>query len=479
MYDFKKLSKTLVLATALTGVMAISTVSSNVSDVLGGQAYAQELGVASPQRAAAAQKAVDARPARKSPGFSERAYNVLSKVQELLDADPPQYGEAMSTLQGQNLERLNSNERASFYQMMAAVAQNQEKYDEAMGYYQKILQEDNISYALEDQVTFILGQLYFANGDYTKALEFMNKWFAYQPDPTVTNIVVFANIYYAAGLEEGIPEATAEKYYRAAVEFLNWAIAKTEAAGEETKENWYAVLRALHNNLGEMDKVLEYAELLASRWPSKQYWVQLSGLYAQFASQAGLSEDKVREFERKQMTTYELVHRQNLLDTGRELETMSQMFLYHEIPYKASKTLSKSIEQGLSEKNEKNENLLGMAYITGKDFEKAVEPLKIAAELADDGNTYLQLANVYLNLDQYEDAAEAIGKALQKGDVRRADQASLLQGQAYLSLEMFDKARASFREAAKDERSAKTAQNMLKYVDNEEKRIKDIREYLS
>jgi hypothetical protein len=68
---------------------------------------------------------------------------------------------------------------------------------------------------------------------------------------------------------------------------------------------------------------------------------------------------------------------------------------------------------------------------------------------------------------------------LAKGGVRREDQTRLLQGQAYLSLEMFDKARKSFREAAKDDRSRKNANNLLRYTDSEEKRIKDIKEYLS
>ena len=209
------------------------------------------------------------------------------------------------------------------------------------------------------------------------------------------------------------------------------------------------MLRALHNNLEEMDKVLYYAELLTSRWPKKAYWTQLSGLYAQAASEDGLSEEEAMELEKKQLAAFEMAHRQGMLESGRELETMAQLYLQ------------------------------ATAFINGKDMAEAVEPLMAAAEMADDGNLYMRLANVYLNLDKYDDAAQAIDKALDKGGLRRPDQSSLLQGQAYLALENFDEARKSFREAAKDERSEKMARNLLRYVDSEERRIKDIREYLS
>ena len=109
------------------------------------------------------------------------------------------------------------------------------------------------------------------------------------------------------------------------------------------KKNWYQVLRALHNSLEETAKVLEYAELLATRWPKKNYWVELSNLYAMAGSEVGLSEDQVLVFEKKQFSTMELAHRQGMLDKGRELETMSQLYLYHDSPYQAAKNYEQII----------------------------------------------------------------------------------------------------------------------------------------
>ena len=257
MRNFKKLSKTLLVATALTGVMATTAILPGGADFVGSVASAQDFPLASPERAAAAAAANKARPKLKSTkGMTERPAKKLAKVQEFMNSEPPNYPEAMALLKGQNLEKLNTTEKASFYQLMAAVAQNQGNMDEALSNYKNILAMDSISNAQRDQMTFIVGQIEFSNGNLDTALNYFNEWFKYQEVPSMTNIVMLANVHYAAGLEDGVAPAEAEKHFRQSVEFLNWAITKAKAEGKEDKENWYAVLRALHNNLEEMDKQL-------------------------------------------------------------------------------------------------------------------------------------------------------------------------------------------------------------------------------
>lgn len=479
MNNFKKLSKTLLVAMALTSVSVVLTAVPEVGKLMGSEAMAQ-VAVASPERAAQATAARAARPKMKSTyGIGERAGKFLTKVQEIMAEEEPNYQEVLEILGDQRMDRLNPAEVLAVHQYMAAAYSNTDRLDLALERYKTILEMDTISYTMRDQLTFVVGQIEFSNGNYDIAMGYFNEWLKYQPDPSLSQIVIFANVHYSIGISDEVSPAEKEKNFRAAIEFLNWAIDKAKAEGKPDKEEWYGILRAVHNSLEEMDKALEYTELLASRWPKKDYWTQLSGLYAQKASEEGLSEAEARVYEKKQMASFELLYRQNLLESAREMETMAQLYLYNESPYQAAKTLNSSLEDGKSEKNYKNMNLLSIAYMNGKDFEDAVAPLITAAELAEDGNAYIQLANIYLSLDKYEEATDAIDKGIEKGGVRREDQSRLLQGQAYLSLEMFDKARESFRAAAKDDRSRKNANNLLRYTDNEEKRINDIKEYLS
>ncbi len=476
MQDFKKITKTLLVATAISGLMVAVATVPEIAHISGQVAVAQELGLSSAQAAEQRAAARAARPKlRSTTGMTERPAKVLGKAQEYMSAEPPRYAEAREELIDQRVDRWNSTEQAAYYQMMAAIAQATDNLPEALDNYKKLLAMDGISYTLRDQITYVVGQIEFSEENYQAAVQIMYDWFQYQPTPSISQIEFFATLHYSLAQEE----MDVEKNYRLAIEFLNWAVRKSKEEGKEDKENWYQVLRGIHNNLDEMDKVLEYAELLAARWPKKDYWTQLSNIYAQVAAEDGLSEAEVAVLEKKQLSAFEAVKRQELFDKGREYEQMAQLYLYHDSPYQASKTLAKSFDEGLSESNRRNLELLSTAYINGKDMEEAVEPLSRAAELSDDGNNYMRLANVYLNLDKYQEAADAIGKALDKGGLSRPDQSNILQGQAYLALEQFDNARSSFREAAKDERSSSVARNFLRYVDAEEKRINDIKEYLS
>ncbi len=421
------------------------------------------------------------RPKRSPPSLRERQYSKYMKVTELINLEPPQEEEALAYLLDQNYERsFNAYERAVFYNIIATIYQSQEKYQDALKYFYLVLAQGNsLPYDLQDGVHFTIGQIHFALEDYEASLPYLNEWLIQQEDPPAHNLIFIANAYYYSGTMNGLAQDKANGFHRTAIKFINQAITSEESKGKEAKENWYVFLRMLYNNFEENAKVIEIAELLVTRWPKKEYWVQLSGLYAREAALEGIDEEKIKAFEEKQITTLEMAHRQGMLDTASELQTMSQLFLYHDIPYKSSKTLSAAMDQGISKNTYANYNLLSMAYIKGQDIEKSVDPLTKAAELSNDGDLYMRLANIYLKLDKYAQGAQAIEKGIAKGSVNRPDIARFQQGQAYAYMEEYDKARKAFRLASEDDRTKKNATTWLKYIDGEEQRTKDIREYLN
>ena len=432
---------------------------------------------------------------REIPGRGERAEQTLrsrhfktyQEAMELMNAEPPLYGQALSMLLDIDYSKKPSKynpseyEKAVFLNTIATIYKAQENYEKALEYYLMVLAKgEEIPYDLEDGVNFMVGQIYFILEDYDASIVYLERWLAPQLDPPSNNLIFIANAYYNAGADERAPPEKMSEYYRAAIKLINQAINYEVAKDKLGKENWYVFLRMLHNHMEDDEIVLEISELLVSCYPGKKgYWTELSGLYAREASRDELDETKIKEFEVKQLVTLEMAHRQQLLTRARELESMSQLFLYHEIPYKSSKILAKSIDEELSEETFRNLDLLSQGYLQSKDYEKAIEPLAKAAALSDNGEHYMRLANLYLQLDTYDEAADAIDKAVDKGGISRTDLARFLQGQALIYLERFDDARAAFREAAKDDRTEKSATTWLKYIDSEEKRIKDIREYLN
>lgn len=451
------------------------------------------------------------RPERHSPGLRMARFREYSEVMELLTLDPPDQENALLLLLDRdftNSKRINAYERAIFYNLIASIYQSQEKYTEALTYYKLVLEQDTLAmsggldqntsaikgrmaigqettsipdrmeipYDLLDSVNFLIGQIYFTLGEFETSHIYLNNWLIQQPDPPANNLIFIANAYYYAGMEEGQEKSKADDFIRTSIALVNQAINRDRI---NAKEEWYVFLRMLHDNFEENQRVFEITEILVTRWPKKQYWLDLSGLYARAGAKDGLSEDEIATNENLQMVVFEIAHRQGMLTVGRELESMSQLFLYHEIPYKSSKTLDKALRDGVSEGTHKNYDLLSMAYLKGKDMEKSIDPLSKAAALSEDGDLYMRLANVYLQLDMYSEATVAIDLGLKKGETRRPDLALFLQGQAYMYLERFDDARLAFQEAANDERTEKNASTWLKYIDREEQRIKDIREYLN
>ncbi len=99
-----------------------------------------------------------------------------------------------------------------------------------------------------------------------------------------------------------------------------------------------------------------------------------------------------------------------------------------------------------------------------------------AAAKSDDGELYARLGNIYLDGDQFKKAIEAINKGLQRGGVKRPDNARLVLGMAYFNDKQYAKAREAFKAAGRDERSAKYASQWIKYMDSELERQQKLAE---
>jgi len=151
---------------------------------------------------------------------------------------------------------------------------------------------------------------------------------------------------------------------------------------------------------------------------------------------------------------------------------MAQLYNLNGAPYLAAKAMENGFADGELEKgNQKNQKLLGEAWLTSREYERSTVPLNLAARDADDGALYIQLGHVYSTLEDWAKTAQAIQRAINKGDLKRRDQAYLYMGMAYFNMEEFKKAEAAFREARKDERSRRTVNGWLKYITNEKARL--------
>jgi tetratricopeptide (TPR) repeat protein len=207
-----------------------------------------------------------------------------------------------------------------------------------------------------------------------------------------------------------------------------------------------------------MKKVAEVLEELLRKWPKREYWTQISGIYGE------LRQDK------KQLIAYETAYVTEGLDRQQELINMSYLFLGSEMPYKATQVLAEGFKREIIEGTSKNYQLMGNALSAAQESKAALPYMEKAAKAAKDGEPWARLANIYFDNDMFKEAVDAGKTALNKKGVRRPDNARIVVGMSLFNLNKLSDARKQFVEAKKDKRSEKVAGQWIQYIDKEAER---------
>ena len=391
---------------------------------------------------------------RKTPALRNNIYEKLAEAQTFAEAKD--YGAAEEILNEMldatsKKSKLNAYELANVYNTYAFLRYAVEDYKGALNYYQKVIdQRPQIPVALEVGTLFTIAQLHFLQENWQKGIDTLNQWMAVTEIPNPNAYVLLANGYFQL------------KDYDRSLENIQIAIDREEAAGKLPKEQWYNLARFIHFDRDNFAEALEILEILIMYYRKKQYWVQASHLYGE------------QKDEARQLAILEATYEQNLLDKSQDLVLLSQLYLNAEVPYPAAKTLEKGFKDEIVEDESKNYELAGVAWRQAQEVTKSLPMLEKAAAKSEKGELYARLGSVYLDVDKNREAVTAINKGLKRGGVKRADQARLALGMAYFNLGEFNSARKAFREAAKDKRAKDFAQQWLKYINSEEKRLAEI-----
>ena len=394
------------------------------------------------------------RETRKTPALRNNIYEKLAEAQVFAEAK--QYTEAEAVLDDMldatsKKSKLNRYELANVYNTYAYLRYAVEDYNGALNYYQKVIdQRPDIPLALEINTLYTVAQLYFLQENWVKGIDTLNKWMSVTDTPSTNAYVLLANGYFQL------------KDYDKSLANIQIAIDREEAAGKLPKEQWYNLARFIHFDRDNFREALNILEILIMYYPKKQYWVQASHLY-------GEEKDEAR-----QLALLEATYEQNLLDRSQDIVLISQLYLQAEVPYPAARAMEKGLADDVVEKESKNYELAGVAWRQAQEVTKSLPMLEAAASKSEKGELYARLGNVYLDVDKNKEAVEALNRGLDKGGVKRPDQARLALGMAHFNLGDFNAARRAFREARKDKRARSYADQWLKYISSEEKRLEEL-----
>ncbi len=406
-------------------------------------------------------KSDEKRKTKRTGSMSEKVYKRLAQAQEF--ADPPEetpdvqpdYLRALSELDAiKAMPKLSPYERAQMNNFYGFIYYSMERYNDAIRAYQQVLQEPEIPEGLRTSTIYTVAQLKFILEDYQGAIDMMNQWVAESENPGPEPFIFMATGYYQ--LER----------YRDIIQPVERAMSIARERGTSVKEQWWLLLRVAYWELDDIPKVKDILEILVVQWPKKEYWTQLSAMYGEL------------DQERRQLSAYEAAYDQGLLQRNTELVQLSQLFLQAEVPYKAGRVLEKGMEAGQVKKDAKNWRLLSQAWTLAQEDDKAVPALKEAARLSDDGELDVRLAQSLLNLSRYKECIEAARAGIRKGDLKRADTANMVLGMCLFETDNLGGAMNAFRRAARDSRSKKNANSWLNFIENEQKRLKELQRQL-
>ncbi|MDB4848631.1 hypothetical protein OAM65_00625 [Gammaproteobacteria bacterium] len=427
---------------------------------------------------------------RKARALSSKVAKQMAKVYEALELvneegepspDMETVTKILTDLRNQK-DDIKSYDRSVMWNAWGFVYYSDAKYLKAIEAYESLMAEPEVTIPLRVGALLTLGQLHLSQENYDKGINYVLQWMDEVETVTAQSWSLLGRAYYSV------------EDYRKALSSLEKAISLAEEEGYKPKENWYNIMAAsigeLKTEIGEKEsylRQLEIYEILVNLYPKKQYFLQLGGIYGELGR------------EKDYMITLKAAYAKDLLNREGEYLALAQLLLLNKNPYWAAEVLvsgqnkivtynetvldDKTGEEIKIEKtgpviknNEKNLKLLADSWRMAQEIDKAIPVLEQAAKLSKDGKAYVLLGNLYLAEDKLDKAVDSIKKGLKKGKIDKISQVHLTLGQAYFELQKFEDAKKEFRIAARDKnkKTKTTANNWIKYTENEEIRVKNL-----
>ena len=246
--------------------------------------------------------------------------------------------------------------------------------------------------------------------------------------------------------------------YVEAIPPIQTAIDMFKEQGRTPRENWLLLLRVCYWELKDFPMMLLVIEELIELYPKDTYVLTLAGVYSELGD------------TKKQLALTEALYEKGYIEGKSHAVNLANLYLLHGMPYKAAKLLEKEMGAGNIKEDVRNLRLLSQSWYSAREDRKAIPPLQKAAAVGEEGELYIRLAQSYLNLEEWGNAADAARKGLAVGDLKRQDTANIMYGMALFNQKKLEQARRAFQAAGKDKRSKRAAAQWINYVDSEIRR---------
>lgn len=387
---------------------------------------------------------------KQAQAVSKEVYDRIQKAQEAIDAEDPQ--EALKILTAlENKKDITEYELQNVLNYIGFVHYNLDNIDEAIAAYEKMINIPSIEPQIKKATIYTLAQFATMQENYQQALNYLDQYFSLETNPSPENYILLAQNLYQVNR------------YADMIEPVEKAISEAQRREVEIKEDWYVLLNFAYFNQENYAKVRDIQKIMLVNWPKKRYWFSLAGAYTELGEDDNL------------IAAYDAAYTQGMFDKESEFVTMAQLYMQHEVPYKAAVVLDTQMEAGVVKKEAKNYRLLSQALTLAAEDEASIPALQQAARLSEEGELNLRLGNAHLNLGQYTECITAIREGVRKGGIKSPDNAQISLGMCLYNEKEYQDAIAAFREAGKTQRSARISRQWISVIESDIERNRQIR----
>lgn len=282
-----------------------------------------------------------------------------------------------------------------------------------------------------------LAQVNYQLKNYDKAIDFGNRAIkgGFADDDMYTLV---GQAYYIKGDHKGT------------VRFMSNYVDAIEKRGGTPKEQHLELIMSSCIKLEDPECTTNALERLVARYPKPVYWQNL--MSALFQAQ---------NTDKQQLHIYRLANEVGVLKRPEDYTEMAQLAIEQGSPGEAQRILEKGMQQEVFKEQrdkDRNQRLLDSAKKQAATDRAGIPKMAQEVEGANaTSDRLVGLGIAYLSYEQYDKAADAFAKALEKPNVRNPDEVRIFLGIAQLKSQNKDAAVKAFRSVKTDPKLSRIA----------------------
>ncbi|NJO12659.1 MAG: tetratricopeptide repeat protein [Gammaproteobacteria bacterium] len=388
------------------------------------------------QRCRGADKKDDKKDDKKKQGVSAKVAKPLKAAQEALSKE--QWDEAMVKIrEAQAIEERSPYDDFQINEFLAFASIKKGDYATAATALESVLDSGFLAEELVNDRTKQLAQLNFQIKSYPKAIEFGKRWMAATPDDPYA--------YELTGQAQYLIDDNA-----GAIQTLRGAVDAAKRSGTPVKEQWLQVILSAHDRTDDAAGVSQTLQELVAAFPTPKYWEQvLDSLYT-----------RPDNDDRTTLEIHRLRSEVGVLKRPDDYVEMSDIAAAVGVPAEAAAAMEKALsaETAQAKDRERRQQRLTELKRLAESDRKSLPGLEKDSATAKSGDVDYALGVGYLSFAQYDQAAAALKRAVQKGGLKRPDEAQLALGRALLKANQIEEAKRAFAAVPESSKLARIAQ---------------------